>query len=172
MPGGVALSSWILQGAVVLAIAFAPVAALLLIRNSIGALNAAAWLVLWGALIIAGEHANFAVALSIALADAPGLSDHAQFHFFMAGIYTAVAAVLLGVVAWCLLRSGSRAGWFAVLFVFLFGGAFEVVAGTTIFPHGIPPRSIPLGLALYAYIAALGGALVISYRPIFRGRST
>ena len=85
----------------------------------------------------------------------------------MAGVYAFVAGVLLGVVAWSLLRTGKRIGWYAVLFTLLFASAFELVAGTTIFAHGFLPHSIPLGLFLYSYIAALGSALVISYRPIF-----
>ena len=95
------------------------------------------------------------------------MGDHAHFHFFMAGIYTFLAAALLCVAAWSLLRRGARAGWYAILFTLLFGGATDLSAAATIFPHGFPPDSIPLGLFLYSYVPALGSALVISYRPIF-----
>ncbi len=86
----------------------------------------------------------------------------------MAGAYTLVAAVLLTLMAWTMLRKGDRIGWYAVLFTFLFGTAFELVARTTIFPHGTPPRSIPAGWLLYSYIVALGSALLVSYRSVFR----
>jgi len=84
----------------------------------------------------------------------------------MAGIYTFLAAALLCVAAWSLLRRGARAGWYAILFTLLFGGATDLSAAATIFPHGFPPDSIPLGLFLYSYVPALGSALVNSYRPI------
>ena len=152
----------------VIAIAFAPVVGLLLVRKRLGVLNSATWLVIWGAVVLAGEHGSFALSLSVSLAARAGVGDHARFHFFMAGVYAFVAGVLLGVVAWTLLRAGSRIGWYAVLFTLVFGGAFELVAGSTIFAHGFPPHSIPLGLFLYSYVAALGSALLISFRPIFR----
>ena len=152
----------------VIAIAFAPVVGLLLVRKRLGVLNSATWLVIWGAVVLAGEHGSFAISLSVSLAAHAGVGNHARFHFFMAGVYTFVAGVLLGVIAWTLLRAGSRIGWYAVLFALVFGSAFELVAGSTIFAHGFPPHSIPLGLFLYSYIAALGSALLISFRPIFR----
>ena len=159
---------WLVEGAVVIAIAFSPVVGLLLVRERLGILNSATWLVFWGAVVLAGEHGSFAISLSVSLATRADVGNHARFHFYMAGVYAFVAGVLLGVVAWTLLRTGSRIGWYAVFFTLVFGGAFELVAGTTIFAHGFPPHSIPLGLFLYSYIAALGSALVISYRPIFR----
>ena len=152
----------------VIVIALAPVVGLLLVRKRLGVLNSATWLVFWGAFVLAGEHGSFALTLSVSPATSAGAGNHARFHFFMAGAYAFVAGVLLGVVAWTLLRTGSRIGWYAVLFTLVFGGAFELLAGTTIFAHGFPPHSIPLGLFLYSYIAALGSALVISYKPIFR----
>lgn len=156
------------EAALVISIALTPVVGLLLVRKKLGVLNAAAWLVTWGAIVFSGEHGGF----SLTLSDEPLAQlvedGHASFHFFMAGAYTLVAAVLLGVVAWALLRKGNRIGWYAVLFTLLFGAAFELVARTTIFPHGTPPRSIPAGLLLYSYIVALGSALLISYRPVFR----
>jgi hypothetical protein len=166
------MDDYLIRGAIVLAVGFAPITGLILARNRLGELNAAAGLVVWAALVLAGEHGNFAITLSLSDAAQAGVGDHSRFHFFMAGAYTLVAAVLLLVVAWTLLRRGQRAGWFAILLTFLLGGAFELVAGTTIFPHGFPGRSIPLGLFLYAYLAALGSALWISYRPIFGKAST
>ncbi len=162
------LPLWLVGELAAVGLAFGPVVGLLLMRNRLGPLHAAAGLVIWGAFVIAGEHGSFALSLAVSLGEAPGVADHARFHFFMAGAYVFVAAFLIAFVAWRLLRQGSRTGWYALLVAFLFGTALEAVAGTTIFPHGIPPRSIPLGLALYAYIAAFGGALIVSYQPIFR----
>ena len=105
------------------------------------------------------------------IANLPRLPAHAHFHFLMGGIYTFVGAVLLGVVAWTLLRTGSRSGWYAILFALVVGGSIELWAASTIFPHGFPPHSIPLGLFLYAYIPAFACALAISYQPIFRSKS-
>jgi hypothetical protein len=63
---------------------------------------------------------------------------------------------------------GRRGGWYAILVGLVLGGGFELLAASTIFPHGFPPRSIPLGLFLYGYIPAFTSALAISRRPIFR----
>lgn len=122
----------------------------------------------YGSAVIAGEHAFISLALFLELGDRSGLHDHVRFHFLMAGVYTFVGAVLLGVVAWTLLRARSRGGWYAILFGLVLGGGFELLAASTVFPHGFSPRSIPLGLFLYAYIPAFTSALAISRRPIFR----
>lgn len=153
---------------VVISIALAPVVGLLLVRKKLGVLKVAAWLVTWGAVVLAGEHGGFSLTLSGERMVQSVEDGHASFHFFMAAAYTFVAAVLLVVVAWTMLRNGNRIGWYAVLFTLLFGAAFEAVARTTIFPHGTPPRSIPAGWLLYSYIVALASALLISYRHVFR----
>jgi hypothetical protein len=157
-----------IQVAVVILNALAPVVGLLLVRKKLGILKAAAWLVTWGAVILSGEHGSFSLTLSAEPMAQFVEGGHASFHCFMAGAYTLAAGVLLALVAWTMLRNGNRIGWYAVLLTFLCGTAFEVVARTTIFPHGIPPRSIPAGLILYSYIMALGSALLISYVPLFR----
>lgn len=161
-------SSVLIRMAVIATLVLAPTVALLLARRRIGVLNAAAWLVIYGSAVIAGEHTFIGLALLLELNDLPGLGEHPRFHFFMGGVYTFVGAVLLGVVAWTLLRTGSRGGWYAILFGLVLGGGLELLAANTIFPHGFPPRSIPLGLSLYAYIPAFASALAISYGPIFR----
>ena len=157
-----------IQVAVVITIALAPVVALLLVRKKLGVLNAAAWLITWAAVVLSGEHGGFSLTLSNEAMTRFVEDGHGSFHFFMAGVYTLVAGVLLAVVAWTMLRKGDRIGWYSILFTFLFGAAFEVVARITIFPQGTPPRSIPAGYLLYSYIVALGSALLISYRPLFR----
>jgi hypothetical protein len=101
----------LIQMAVIATFALAPTVGLLLARRNLGVLNAAAWLVTYGSAIIAGEHTFIGLALMLELADQPGLHDHLRFHFFMGGVYTFVGAVLLGVVAWTLLRTGHRGGW-------------------------------------------------------------
>jgi hypothetical protein len=160
--------SLLAQMAVMAALALAPILGLLLARKRLGVANAAAWLITYGAWIIAGEHTLVGLG---ELANLPRLPAHAHFHFLMGGMYTLVGAVLLGVVAWTLLRTGSRIGWYAILFALVLGGGMELFAASTIFPHGFPPKSIPLGLFLYAYIPAFACALAISYQPIFRRTS-
>jgi hypothetical protein len=160
--------SLLAQMAVIAALALAPILGLLLARKRLGALNVAAWLITYGAWIIAGEHTLVGLG---EVANLPRLPAHAHFHFLMGGIYTFVGAVLLGVVAWTLLRTGSRSGWYTILFALVVGGSMELWAASTIFPHGFPPQSIPLGLFLYAYIPAFACALAISYQPIFRSKA-
>lgn len=149
------------------ALAFGPVVVLVVARRSLGALNAAAWLVVWGAFIVAGEHASFGVANALELASEPNVSEHSRYHFLMAGTYTLIGAVMMSVVALTLLREGRRSGWYAVLFALVLGGGIELLGGTTVFAHGLPPDSIPVGLSLYGYFAAWGSALVMAYRPSF-----
>lgn len=149
-------------------IAFGPVIALTLARRVLGSLNAAAGLAIWGAMMVVGEHANFAIANALNIAETPGVSAHTRYHFFMAGIYTIVGAVFISIVAYILLREGRRVGWYGLLFALLFGGGLELLGGGGIFVHGLPPHSIPVGLALYAYFAAWGSALVIAYEPVFK----
>jgi len=148
-------------------------------RRRLGVLNAASWLVVLGTFVGVGEHAQFAISYSVPLITNEGqmvLLPHARFHFFMAGIYTLVGVVLLGIVARTLLREGRRAGWYAVLFALLFGGSFDLVTGDLWYPHGLPLFQ-SLGGApvtgfgwefLYSYFVAWIAALGISYRPIFR----
>lgn len=151
-------------------VAYGPVVALILARKAMGALNAAAWLVVWGAVIPGFEHANFAISESRALVGASAASLHMRYHFFMAGIFTAVGAGLLALIAFTLLREGRRAGWYGVLFALLLGGGFELTGAAGTLYHGFPP-SWPVGLVIYAYLLAWSSALVIGYKPIFVGES-
>jgi hypothetical protein len=164
------------------AIALGVIIVLVAARRRLGALNAASWLVIWGAIIIATEHPLFAIAFSLPL---EGIADelrthpmpllpHARTHFFMAGIYTIVGLVLLGVIARTLLREGRRAGWYAVLFALVLGAGSEIAIGAQWFQHGSPLYALfgehPIGFGwefLYTYFVAWIAALVISYRPIF-----
>jgi hypothetical protein len=153
----------------VLALAYVPVLILIFARNSIGRLKTAAWLVTWGAMAMVGEHGGIGMALLAEQANR--LPVHARYHFFMASIYTFIGAGVLVLMAHTLLRAGKRAGWFTVFVVFVVGSSFEVFSGITTYAHGLPPDSIPLGLALYVYIIAWGSALAISFQPEFIGLS-
>ena len=151
-------------------------------RKRLGELNAAAWLVIWGAIIIATEHPLFAIAFSVPL---EGIADelrthpmpllsHARTHFFMAGIYTIIGLVLLCIIARTLVREGRRAGWYAVLFALVLGGGSDIAIGALWYQHGSPLytlfREHPIGFGwefLYTYFVAWIAALIISYRPIF-----
>ncbi len=109
---------------------------------------------------------------------APGpmhLLPHARLHFFMAGIYTIIGAVLLVVIARTLLKEGRRSGWYALLFALLVGAGFDLVMQGWWFQHGSPlyqwfgGESQGFGWEfLYTYPVAWIAALVISYKPIFR----
>ena len=105
------------------------------------------------------------------------LLAHARVHFFMAGIYTLVGFAMISVVAMTLLREGRKAGWYAILFSLLFGGGFEIIAGAFFYSHGFPLYEGLTGVPVqgfgwqyvYTYFLAWASALLISYRPIFRG---
>jgi len=146
-------------------LAFGPPLVLLLARKSVGELKTSAWLVTWGAFIAAGEHAIFSLLLSTRFAE--GISIHARYHFFMAAIFTIIGVGAITLIAHTLLQEGRRSGWYAILAALILGGGFEFINGSNTFFHGIPPDSILVGLALYAYIFSWISALVIAYKPIF-----
>ena len=161
------------------AIAFGVVIVLVAARRRLGALNAASWLVILGALALATEHPQFAIAFSVGTADElrthpMPLLPHARIHFFMAGVYALIGLVLLATIARTLLREGRRAGWYAILFALLVGGASDLVSGALWFGHGSPLYRLLGGQVLgfgweflYIYFIAWIIALVISYQPIF-----
>jgi len=148
-------------------------------RHRQGVLKAASWLVVYGAVVLAVEHPQFATAYPARVlypeADGFFFNDHARIHFFMAGIYSLIGLGVLVVVARTLLREGRRAGWFTVLGALVVGGSFDLVLGGIWYEHGSPlygPFGVeqPEGFGwplLYVYLFAWTAALVISYRPIF-----
>ncbi len=146
--------------------AYGPVIALILIRKRLGALRTATALVLWGVLIPTFEHASFAISGSRAMAAVPGVGLHDRYHFFMAGVFTIVAGIMIAIVAATQLRQGQRTGWYAVLAALLIGGGFESSGAAGTLFHGFPP-SWATGLVIYAYPLAWASALVIAYRPVF-----
>jgi hypothetical protein len=146
------------------------VAGIVVRRHRRGPLKAASHLVALGAVVIALEHAQFAMVL----ADGSGGSLHARTHFFMAGVYTLIGLGTLCVVAYTLLRQGRRTGWFTLLGALSIGGITELVVGGIWFPHGSPVYgAVGFGWQfLYIYLLAWGSALVIAYPAVFGvGRS-
>ena len=71
-----------------------------LFSQRVGQLRAAGWLVTIGAVVVVMEHGGMTIL------DAGNLlgKSHSRLHFFMAGIFTIIAMVLLVVVATTLLR--------------------------------------------------------------------
>ncbi len=145
--------------ATALAVTLAPTLVILAVRRRIGLMNAAAALVIWGALAACSEHAIWAMRLSIH--ERAWSNPHSTVHYFMAGVYAAVAGVLLSVIALTLLREGRRSGWFAVLFTLLAGGSLELVMNG-------PAGRLYHHIGLYGYVLAWLTALLVAYRPTFR----
>jgi hypothetical protein len=153
-----AYSFWI-QG-FALIVVLTPIIALIAFRRSIGVMNAAAGLVIWGALAACSEHGIWAMRLSIH--ERLFANPHSTTHYFMAGVYAAIAGVLLSVIALTLFREGRRSGWFAVLFALLAGGSLELVMNG-------PTGYLYQHIGLYGYPVAWAAALVITYKPTFVG---
>jgi hypothetical protein len=144
--------------------------ALIAARHRLGALNAASWLVVLGAVVILPEHPQFA----ISLAEDPVISAHAHVHFVMAGVYAAIGLGLLCLIARTQLMEGRAAGWFAILAALAVGASAEIATGALWFQHGAPwygvSSSAVLGFGwewLDLYMVAWSAALLIAYRPIF-----
>jgi hypothetical protein len=158
-------------------IALGIIIALVVFRRRIGRLRAAAFLVTLGTVGL-WEHPGFSIinAFQIPFAADQGLliTPHARLHFFMAGIYSLMALVLILFIAWGGLLHGRRTAWYAILTVFVVGGAAELLAGAFIFQHGspiytlfgIPIQGFGWGF-LYLYLIAWPCALAVSFRPIF-----
>lgn len=164
------------QGLIPAFVGLLVVITLIMARKRIGALNAASWLVIWGSVVLIGEHPQFT--LTYAAGDIWPESQqmvilpHARIHFFMAGIYAITGLILLGVIARTLLKEGRRAGWYALLFALVIGGGFDLVIGGLWYQHGSPLYFMerPLGFGwefFYVYLIAWVAALVLSYKPIF-----
>ena len=152
------------------------VLALIMFRNRLGVLNAASWLVIWGSVVLLGEHPQFTLAYAAGVGypevNRLVLIPHARIHFFMAGIYAIVGLIFLGVIARTLLKEGRRVGWYALLFAVVIGGGIDLVMGGLWFQHGSPLYFMksPIGVGwqfLYVYLVAWITALVLSYKPIF-----
>lgn len=152
------------------------VAALIVFRKRLGVLNAASWLVIWGSVVLIGEHPQFTLTYTAGAiwpeAQQLSLIPHARIHFFMAGIYAIIGLILLGVIARTLLKEGRRAGWYALLFAVVVGGGIDLVMGGLWYQHGSPLylKERPLGFGwefFYIYLVAWVSALVLSYKPIF-----
>jgi hypothetical protein len=149
--------------------AYGPVVALILARKRLGELNAATALVIWGAFIPTFEHASFAISGSREIAAIPGIGLHSRYHFFMAGVFTLVAGILIAIVAITQLKQGQPTGWYAILIALLIGGGLELSGAAGTLFHGFPPSWV-MGLVIYAYPLAWASALIIAYRPIFASK--
>jgi FtsH-binding integral membrane protein len=141
-----------------LAVILAPTAALLCARRRIGTMNTAAALVIWGALVASGEHGGWAMRLAIH--ERAWTEPHATVHYFMAGVYAALAGFLLSLIALTLFRERRRSGWLAVLLVTVVGGGLELAMNG-------PTGHLYHHIGLYAYVAAWLAALVLAYEPTF-----
>lgn len=148
-------------------LAYGPVITLILARKRLGSLRTAVALVIWGAVIPTFEHASFAIRGSREIAGVFGVSLHDRYHFFMAGVFTLVAGIMIAIVAVTQLGQGKRTGWYAILLALLIGGGFELSGAAGTLYHGFPPSWV-MGLAIYAYPLAWGAALVISYSSVFK----
>jgi hypothetical protein len=164
------------QGQIFAIVGLLIVAALIVFRKRLGVLNAASWLVIWGSVVVFGEHPQFTLTIAAGIIWPEGkqmvLIPHARIHFFMAGIYALIGLILLGVIARTLLKEGRRAGWYALLFAVVVGGGIDLVMGGLWYQHGSPLYFMerPLGFGwegLYVYLVAWVAALVLSYKPIF-----
>jgi len=153
--------------------------ALLAFQRQIGKLRTSALLVTLGTLGLL-EHPGFSIIFALRLGgvvpEAYGLvlTQHAEQHFFMAGVYTLIAMALILFIAWEGLLHGRRTAWYALLGVLLLGGGAELLAGAFIFQMGFPIYAlfgIPVkGFGwqfLYLYLIAWPCALAVSFRPIF-----
>lgn len=178
-------SSFYVQGALVFAGACLPVVLLVILRRRLGLLNAAAWLVAYGAFGVVMEHPGFAFSYTVGAPwHAEGIyevANHARVHTFMSGVYAVLGMAMLVFLAFTLLRQRSRLAWWALFVVLVVGGSLELITdGPTglLFQHGFPPPatancslpancSIPIGTALFAYLVAWAAALAVSWRPIF-----
>ena len=157
-------------------VALSVVVALIGSRKSLGALNAASWLVICGSVVLLAEHPMFTLTYAAGVVwpevDRLVLVPHAQIHFFMAGIYAIIGQILLGVIARTLLKEGRRIGWYALLFAVVIGGGIDLVMGGFWYQHGSPLYFMekPLGFGwefFSVYLVAWVAALVLSYKPIF-----
>jgi hypothetical protein len=149
-----------------------PVVALVIARRSLGALNASAWLVAYGVLILLSEHAGFTFTYTLGGLPEEGFiaPPHARIHAFMAAVYATVGMVALAIMVGTLLRKRSRLAWAILLGAVVVGGSLDVVmngpAGL-LYRHTSPPNPIPGANVLWAYLVAWAAALLISWRPVF-----
>ena len=96
-------SSLYLESAAKVAVAMAPIVALVAWRRRLGALNAASWLLAYGALGPIGEHAGwtFYYTLGTDMGDPViwTFSQHGRVHAFMAAVYLVIGVALFAALA-------------------------------------------------------------------------
>ncbi len=170
-------SSLYLESAAKVAVAMAPIVALVAWRRRVGALNAASWLVAYGALGPIAEHAGwtFYYTLRTDMGDPViwTLSPHGRVHAFMAAVYLVIGMALFVVMAVAMLRRGSQLAWGALLSALAVGGSVEIIVnGPTglLYQHTFPPNGVTGANLLFVYLFAWAAALLISWRPVFATR--
>ncbi len=170
-------SSLYLESAAKVAVAMAPIVALVVLRRRLGALNAASWLVAYGALGPIAEHAGwtFYYTLGTDMGDPViwTFSQHGRVHAFMAAVYLVIGVVLFAALAIAMLRQGSRLAWGALLVALVVGGSVEIIVNGPVgllYQHTFPPNGIPGANLLFVYLFAWTAALLVSRRTIFAAR--
>jgi hypothetical protein len=145
----------------------------------LGRLEAASWLFVIGAFLMASEDAvlPFEFAIATPAMDTDGLRGlvrpHVIVHLLSAGAWTVAAAVLSGWIARTALRRGERWAWWALLVGFLIGAGTDLTAASLVFAHGAPlPVTATAGgfgwQPIAVYLAAWCAALAVAYPAVFR----
>jgi len=144
------------------------------VASRLGALNAASWLLAYGALGPIGEHAGwtFYYTLGTDMGDPViwTLSPHGRIHAFMAAVYLVIGVALFVVMAVAMLRQRSRLAWSALLFALVVGGSVEIIVnGPTglLYQHTLPPNGVTGASLLFVYLFAWTAALLVSWRTVF-----
>jgi hypothetical protein len=158
------------------------VAAVALVARAprIGGLEAASWLIVIGAIVMASEDASlpFWLALADTGLDPEGVAaivhPHVRGHMVTAAGWTLVAGVLATWITRSALRHGERWAWQAILAALVLGWGSDLAVAVLVFSHGVPLPTPggqvsgfgrqPIAVGLVAWATGLA----ISYRPIFR----
>jgi len=173
------MESWgpYLEAAAKLAVAMAPIVALVLWRRRLGALKAASWLVAYGALGPIAEHAGwtFYYTLGTDMGDPVNwtLSPHGRVHAFMAAVYLVIGMAMFVVLTTVTLRRRSRLAWTALLLALVVGGSIEIIVNGPrglLYQHTFPPNGITGANLLFVYLFAWTAALLISRHTVFAAR--
>ncbi len=165
-----------LQSIAMVAVAIA-IVAWVVWRERLGAINAASWLIAYGALFPIAEHAGwtFYYTLGTDLGDPVFWTESPQgrLHAFMAAVYLTIGVALFVVLAIAMLRHRSKLAWAALVFALVVGGAIEIIVnGPTglLYKHTFPPNGIPGANLLFVYLLAWTAALLVSRRAVFARR--
>jgi hypothetical protein len=146
----------------------------------IGELEAASWLIVIGAFLVAMEDAGLPFWLGLVDSSidpqrvAAIVHPHVRGHMLTAAGWTVVASVLAGWIARSPLRRGERWAWLSLLVAMLLGWGSDLAVAVLIFSHGLPlpgPGGQIAGFGWQPIAVSLGAraaGLALAYRPIFR----